>query len=1021
MGKPLAGAAAARARSVCACTLLVLLAAPAAHAAPLAFDNDCGTNNWHSTCGGQTNWDNDGLPGIGDDVTISAGPVSAGPSGGPIIRVKTLQAPGGLKLGNVDLSLQGASAVTGLEWFDGFIASVATGAAPALLLSGASVWGTNGSLQGLGGIGADASITRVRNDGTLNVVGVGIVDGVRFDNFGEVVLRARLDLHPNALVVNGGTWALNNGVVQKADVFGDPDTAMLDNLGTLRNVGGSSTVAVKFDSTSQSAIESQNGMLTFSREATFAGPMTVAAGAKLVLQAVAATQRFETVKLAGEGQVELAGGPMQRHRVTGELANEMTAPAGHLFLRNANVEIDAGAALANRALLRWGTPSLPAGAVRGAGTFRNEAPATVQIDSAAGLGAVLANLGTVVQTANLTVDPEAAFADDVAVRNEAAGRWEIRNAEILSGGAGLTRRIRNLGTFTASQVARVLPAFDSAGDGTFAVPEGATVQLRGGGVWSSPRPLAISGIADLDGPSLVLPQTYTVTHADAEIHPVTTFAAAGTLDVRPGAILRIEGSLRNRVVANLRNGAITGPGTFVNSLTLRADSGRLGSAAGGRLALSNLGDMVVLGEVRLDGTLENRGAAFARLSIVNLAALVLEQGSRVVNQEAGVLRLEGAAAVNGEGEIANAGRLEKWQGGTAVVRVRLDNDGEVVSTEGTLDLAGPVAQVEGNRLTGGTWVLLRGNLIIRGAVITALGAGAHVAIGRPAAGSAFEHLRRVEGMLNVVENVEWAEDIEAAGAGVVRVRDGATMRAKQVRVGPDAKAATEAGGGGGGGGVAPPAPHVDLDGGPFVNEGAVLPGDEGAVTAFVVDGTYTQTASGRLRLDVSATAHDALHVTGTAALAGQLEVSLLDGHLPRPEDELVVVAAAAVSGRFANAGERPQLTQGAFAVRYEADRVVLSDFDADAVASVTPTPSTTSTPAPPTPTPGGGSTSPSGSPAPTPTATPLPADVDGNGIADAADLDHIIAAIFAPSFAPRADLNRDAAVTTADVTAWLGL
>lgn len=68
-----------------------------------------------------------------------------------------------------------------------------------------------------------------------------------------------------------------------------------------------------------------------------------------------------------------------------------------------------------------------------------------------------------------------------------------------------------------------------------------------------------------------------------------------------------------------------------------------------------------------------------------------------------------------------------------------------------------------------------------------------------------------------------------------------------------------------------------------------------------------------------------------AALAGQLEVSLLDGHLPRPEDELVV-AAAAVSGRFANAGERLQLSQGAFAVRYEADRVVLSDFDATAVA-----------------------------------------------------------------------------------------
>ena len=72
-------------------------------------------------------------------------------------------------------------------------------------------------------------------------------------------------------------------------------------------------------------------------------------------------------------------------------------------------------------------------------------------------------------------------------------------------------------------------------------------------------------------------------------------------------------------------------------------------------------------------------------------------------------------------------------------------------------------------------------------------------------------------------------------------------------------------------------------------------------------------------------------------LAGTLQVTLLDGYVPQPEDMIVAVTAASLSGKFSNATDRLFVSGGAFDVTYTDTSVVLSGFDPGA-ASPTPSP-----------------------------------------------------------------------------------
>jgi hypothetical protein len=87
--------------------------------------------------------------------------------------------------------------------------------------------------------------------------------------------------------------------------------------------------------------------------------------------------------------------------------------------------------------------------------------------------------------------------------------------------------------------------------------------------------------------------------------------------------------------------------------------------------------------------------------------------------------------------------------------------------------------------------------------------------------------------------------------------------------------------------------------GPINNSGgAVMPGLSAGV--LTIDGNYTQGANATLAIEIGGTAqgldYDWLDVTGNGALAGTLEVTLIDGFIPNPGDMFEVVTAGAITG-----------------------------------------------------------------------------------------------------------------------------
>src|SRR5262249_10277135 len=84
------------------------------------------------------------------------------------------------------------------------------------------------------------------------------------------------------------------------------------------------------------------------------------------------------------------------------------------------------------------------------------------------------------------------------------------------------------------------------------------------------------------------------------------------------------------------------------------------------------------------------------------------------------------------------------------------------------------------------------------------------------------------------------------------------------------------------------------------NAGQVSPGTSPAILSIV--GNYTQTAAGILNIEIGGTTpgsqHDRLTVSGTAALAGTLNVSRISGFLPGAPDTFTILTFASRTGDF---------------------------------------------------------------------------------------------------------------------------
>ena len=120
--------------------------------------------------------------------------------------------------------------------------------------------------------------------------------------------------------------------------------------------------------------------------------------------------------------------------------------------------------------------------------------------------------------------------------------------------------------------------------------------------------------------------------------------------------------------------------------------------------------------------------------------------------------------------------------------------------------------------------------------------------------------------------------------------------------------------------------------GNVTNSGTVAPGNSAGTLH--LGGSYTQSASGRLEIDLASTSsYDALAVTGSASLAGTLAVSLL-GYMPHDGDVFQILSASGRGGTFTTTS-LPALSGELFwNVNYSANSVSLAvaaagDFNGD--------------------------------------------------------------------------------------------
>jgi hypothetical protein len=88
-----------------------------------------------------------------------------------------------------------------------------------------------------------------------------------------------------------------------------------------------------------------------------------------------------------------------------------------------------------------------------------------------------------------------------------------------------------------------------------------------------------------------------------------------------------------------------------------------------------------------------------------------------------------------------------------------------------------------------------------------------------------------------------------------------------------------------------------------LNAARVSPGGDGAAGALTINGSYTQTVTGVLTIDLggltAGTQYDQLRVNGAARLDGTLQVNLIGGFTPALNDSFQVVTSTSESGDFA--------------------------------------------------------------------------------------------------------------------------
>ena len=509
--------------------------------------------------------------------------------------------------------------------------------------------------------------------------------------------------------------------------------------------------------------------------------------------------------------------------------------------------------------------------------------------------------------------------------------------------AGNPGRINNKGMFKFEDGTHLVGVpFDQTGGFTDIASNG-IVALNAGGEWSG-----ATGVFGL------------ITESTLTLGPGTILVSEGSHAVvglggnfliqNQNAVMHVEdGAKLNLDVvpdgpfgdgALMSQGLITGAGLVSNDGLMRVTGGTLAMNAGGEFL--NLDDLEIAG-ANLDGRLTNEG------SVKQGATFTIMQAAEAVNfgtwtcgpESASVYQLAGA------GQFVNNAQFETFGGATLIVSVQCSftNNGHVdINGQDTLDLTNAtLPQFIGGVLAGGSWFVAPAAKLKLPVLCTQLTQGTAFACG----GGACDE---IEGLGLIDDGSAWECNGDTILNGPLDITTGGRC---SVQSGVDLEVPDECNVGKPGPGSSalafaeddpvfsdePAAPGRIIT--PILNNrGIVRPGGPGKFGWLEVAGNFQQFSTGAVQIEIGGTMpgvnHDLFTVTGSAALAGTLELSFAPGFTPTLGEVYDIMSFASKTGAFDNlvtpvhpSGLRLSLAVGATGVSAQAVAGCYADCDQD--------------------------------------------------------------------------------------------
>jgi hypothetical protein len=775
------------------------------------------------------------------------------------------------------------------------------------------------------------------------------LDGRTFDNVKTATwANGNLQILDNGVFNNlkGATFlAQSSGEV--ATSFFSAATGTFNNAGTLQESGNTTSAGIVSLFTNSGQVNVQSGTLSIG-PGTDTGTFTVQAGATLSLNSPIASGIINlspTSKIVGKGAVNFSNG------IT-NVDGQITVTGGDT-ISGGTVNFDQTITLPSL--------NLTGGTLAGSGTVTITGPLTWTGGAMTGPGLTVAKGALVLDGSGLLVLDDRTLQNTSTATWLGTGNLDIADAAVFDNLPGATFRIENDATASDSlsivPLGQGIPVFKNEGrlvkspsvgqttfsttfdnSGTVNVQSG-TLALAGGGDQTGSFTVAAGATLNLSMGSFTFDPSSSVTGAGTVLISgtipqsgnVTTVYLGGTYapttTVVDGASVNFarSDSLPNLTINGAEDSAIppstiSGVGTLDVTGTLAWTNGTIRGPFLVR-ADSNLLISPTSPSVTLDGaTLEN-----VKSGTLGSGNLSLNNGSVFKNLAGAKFALQSGATVSGgfpnSGTFDNEGLLDQpSSAGTTTIASTFTNNGTLDVEGGTLSLQGIFTNYAALTLNGGTY-LIAGTLQFN--PVTASGSGgsgltanaAKIVLNGPSAqitdlfGNNLMDsltLNQSSGQLTLENGASITTASDFSNAGALTVGSGSTFTASGAYTQTGGSTILQAG-------TLTASSGVSIQGGSLsgpgtinadvVNAGLLNPGGtSGGTGLLTINGNYTQTAMGILHIGLAGTTadsqYDQLAVSGTATLAGTLDVTLLHGFQPQNGNQFQVLTYGSRNGTF---------------------------------------------------------------------------------------------------------------------------